>query len=139
MDCRFCKEDEPVLLDADGVRLAATRVVGDCWVDICLDDAYWAHAVDDTWMPCARKAAEEHAIVDKLPKTADGVYWIPGTDVEFYHPREAGLHDDVDIEDGRWVAWWWTVDRATGGSTGRCYGVNECQSTPKAAEAARDG
>lgn len=73
MDCRFCKEGEPELLDADGVRLAATRVIGDCWVVICLDDAYWAHAVDDTWIPCARKAAEEHAIVVRLPHTADGV------------------------------------------------------------------
>ena len=81
--------------------------------------------------------SELEALADKLPQTADGRYWVPGQDVEFYHPREAGSQDDVDIEDGRCVAWWWTVDRETGGAVEHSYDIAECYSTQKAAEAAR--
>lgn len=84
------------------------------------------------------KLPELESIVDTVPCTADGVYWIPGRDVTFFHPEEAGSQDDVSIEDDRWVAWWWVVDRETGGSRGRFHDIGECYSTREANEAARE-
>ena len=55
--CKSCDEgDEPVLLDIDGVRCCVGGNAG-CW----------AHAHEDDWWPCQRKAAEEHAMVQCLP------------------------------------------------------------------------
>ena len=62
MPCTSCDEgNEPHLLDIDGVRCSVSGTPG-CW----------GHAYEDDWWPCQRKAAEEHAIIDKLPKDADG-------------------------------------------------------------------
>ena len=56
MYCHWCDDDEPQLLDIDGVRgdVSGSKVV--CW----------AHAYEDDWWPCQRKAAEEHAEVERL-------------------------------------------------------------------------
>ncbi len=53
MYCKSCSEgDEPVLLDVDGVLCSVSGEPG-CW----------GHSYEDTWWPCQRKAAEEHAVV----------------------------------------------------------------------------
>ncbi len=67
MYCKWCNEgNEPVVLDIDGVLSSVSGTPG-CW----------GHNYEDTWWPCERKAAEEHAIVAKLPVTKDGVPVVP--------------------------------------------------------------
>ncbi len=57
MFCKWCDEgNEPAVLDVDGVLSSVSGNPG-CW----------CHSEGDSWWPCYRKAAEEHAIVAKLP------------------------------------------------------------------------
>lgn len=73
MSCRWCDEgDEPVLLDIDGVLSSVSGTPG-CW----------GHSYEGNWWPCQRKAAEEHALLDQLPKTADDVPVVPGMGMFF--------------------------------------------------------
>lgn len=122
MWCKSCDEgDEPNVLDIDGVRSSISGTPG-CW----------AHAYEDDWWPCQRKAAEEHAIVDKLPKTKDGVSVVPGEDVVWHPEVKSNVSNElqamaIDIDGG--AAWWRTPkDRRF---------VSDCYSTREAAEAAR--
>lgn len=56
MDCEYCLlGDEPEVLDEDGVLSSITHKPGS-----------WAHGVNDDWVLCWRKAAEEHAEVVRL-------------------------------------------------------------------------
>ncbi len=56
--CKWCDAgDEPSVLDRDGVQ-----------VDISGQPGLWAHAYEDSWWPCTRKAAEEHAEIERLRK-----------------------------------------------------------------------
>jgi hypothetical protein len=66
---------------------------------------------------------DAQAIIDKLPKTADGVVVVPGLPV--FHPNEGEMVIDAsgvpDEESGGW-----------------CYPPNECYSTREAALAAKN-
>ena len=53
--CKWCSTDEPSVLDQDGVQVAISGQPG-----------LWAHAYEDSWWPCTRKAAEEHAEIERL-------------------------------------------------------------------------
>ena len=70
MDCEWCSAgSEPRLLDINGVLC-----------NISANPGCWSHSFDDgwRWRFCLRKAAEEHAIIEKLPKNADGDPVYPG-------------------------------------------------------------
>lgn len=59
--CRWCDAgDEPTVLDRDGVSSSISGQPG-----------VWAHAYEDSWWPCQRKAAEEHAEVERLRRSED--------------------------------------------------------------------
>ncbi len=58
MNCPGCiGGNEPVLLDEDGVLCSVSGNPG-----------YWCHAYDGEWVPCDRKAVEEHAEIERLRK-----------------------------------------------------------------------
>ncbi len=144
MWCKSCEEgDVPHVLDIDGLRAANTGKEG-----------VWAHAYEDDWWPCQRKAAEEHAIVGKLPKCwrlVDGklVQDVPvvlgmdlfGLAVEWYGDHYAISEDD----DGR--IYHDHVDSIEHDAHNPCgaivglgssgeFWANYCYSTSEAAEAA---
>ncbi len=60
--CKWCdKGDEPTVLDRDGVLSSISGQPG-----------LWAHAYEDNWWPCQRKAAEEHAILGRIEAAEKG-------------------------------------------------------------------
>jgi len=71
-------------------------------------------------------------IVDKLPKTADGVPVVPGKDIVWHpdvrHIRGAPMPLDIDANGE--AAWWRTPDER--------YSVEDCYSTQEAAKASGD-
>lgn len=89
MDCKWCDAgDEPSVLDRDGVQ-----------VEISGQPGLWAHAHEDSWWPCQRKAAEEHAEIERLQtlrlrKLCDCNHYGP----ELSH-HDRNCHWRVTIED----------------------------------------
>lgn len=58
MPCQLCDDDDwpdPTVLDINGILSSLSGEPG-CW----------AHAYEDDWWPCQRKACEEHAEVERL-------------------------------------------------------------------------
>lgn len=76
MYCKWCNEgNEAALLDINGVRCDVSGSEEGCW-----GHAYERRKGENRggWWPCQRKAAEEHALVDKLPTDAEGTRCLPG-------------------------------------------------------------
>lgn len=59
--CKYCDAgDTPTVIDRDGVLSSLSGQPG-CW----------GHSYGDDWWPCQRKAAEEHAIVERLTRMSE--------------------------------------------------------------------
>lgn len=133
MWCKTCEEgDAPHVLDVDGVRSELSGKEG-----------VWAHAHEDNWWPCQRKAAEEHAIVDKLPKTADDVpVIVHERPVVWVWTKQFGLYRPGQKEQWReMVVYVFHKDTSefegyVDGSHYATHPASDCYSTPEAAEAA---
>lgn len=119
----------------------AGRVVGEvlsqssrAWADVSRLVQNYTDLLADR----ARLAAEVEslrAVVERLPKTADGVVLVPELDSVF-HP---GFDSEGDIErsgEVEWVGMFYAAD-ADGTGTVWTYPVSNCYSTRAAAEAAR--
>ncbi len=63
MWCKSCDKEgqDPQLLDIDGVLASVSGAT-----DVC-----WGHSHEDDWWPCQRKAAEEHAKIQRLQTDQD--------------------------------------------------------------------
>lgn len=112
-------------LAAEMERLQA--IVDCCDAECLLDDSM---TVNERVAVMAEKLREATAIVDKLPKTADGVPIVPGCDVVWIDTKVIGFRCSSEIGIDGWVSF--------GDEYGCCRSrrVGECYSTREAAEAA---
>ncbi len=77
------------------------------------------------------KLAERDAVINKLPKTADGVVHARYDNLNLYHPSHTNYRTHtfniLIWSNDRWLTAGWAGDRVP---------VSECYSTPEAAQAA---
>lgn len=117
-----------------------------------LRDAYYAMQAERNDAISQRDAAlaeveRLRAIVDRLPKTADGVHVVPGDRV--WHPQMAGnwafgltvmANDEAGAEPDMWCACvCTTIGPDNFVASVQDEPVANCYSTPEAAKAAREG
>lgn len=128
-----------VQVTADGLRALYSHAksagtIG-AWAEVALE---WADKAES-------ELARLKAIVDKLPKTADGLVVIPGRD-QVFSPKGQGMEYELwwgpdsfdDERHGQWLA----MDenyRSIGGCSTYFPLASDCYSTREAAEAAKRG
>ena len=122
-------------LDAKGTEAYGGYLVGE---SIRPANADFIAAVHNNMLPMLDEIERLRAVVYRLPKTADGVYLLPGDDVyNAEHPEWGAAivyYDDCDED---YFADWDFPNLEEGGFVVHRSTVESCYSTRAAAEAAR--